>query len=421
MPGNLTLIPDPREAAEALRKGAYDLVVCHTLQDLAYVAPFSVPTIYLSHNALHNDGLNDAAAMAKIRSEVSRFLEERNGTFAAISPMKLESWGMDGFVIRPGINLGDYGGYTGEEPTALAVGNLFVERDHMLGYRALREIVEGLPHRIVGENPSLPEARKADSWETLKAAYRTCRVYVSTTMEAYEDGYNLGTLEAMATGMPLVSLANASSPVVDGECGFVSGDPAELRGRVESLLEDVDLARRMGAEARRAVAERFAVKDFVEGWNEIFEACLGRSRSGHTAAGPAIVETEVEADDVALRFGRTDVYPYTPEDVADFLGRSDPERIAVPKLKLDRVNNSYLCDLFLYDQDSGRQMSWQGIEVHTGLEDGLKVVWPPYLAELDERIRNLLEGTVKSAVEEVQRQGVKASTVDVNLSEVEGF
>ncbi|HCR16782.1 MAG TPA: hypothetical protein DIU35_04790, partial [Candidatus Latescibacteria bacterium] len=63
------------------------------------------------------------------------------------------SWQIEGKVVLPGIDLDDYTGYQGEEPTALCVGNMFVERDHMLGYSLQKQILEGMPHHILGANP----------------------------------------------------------------------------------------------------------------------------------------------------------------------------------------------------------------------------------------------------------------------------
>lgn len=276
LPENLTLLKRQAEAVALLKKGDCDVVLCHTLQDLAFVAPFDVPTIYLTHNALQNDGMNDAGTMARLQREVGAFLSARKGVFAAISPMKLKSWGMDGFVVRPGINLGDYAGYTGEKAAALSVGNLFVERDHMLGYRFLREMLDGVPHRLVGENPKLQQAKKAASWEDLKAHFRQYRVYVNATVAAFEDGYNLGMLEAMATGMPVVSYVNATSPIRDGENGYISSDTGYLKERVLALLEDLELAKALGQKARETVAAQFSVAAFVENWQEIVAESIRR-------------------------------------------------------------------------------------------------------------------------------------------------
>ena len=65
----------------------------------------------------------------------------------------------------------------------------------------------------------------------------------------------LAILEAMAVGVPVVGLATTELPraIRDGESGYLSNDPDELVARMEALLADHDLARRIGA-AGRAVA-----------------------------------------------------------------------------------------------------------------------------------------------------------------------
>ncbi|MCZ6634532.1 MAG: methyltransferase domain-containing protein, partial [bacterium] len=408
LPDNLTLIKQPQEAVVYLKDGEIDVAVCHTLQDLSFVAPFDVPTVYLTHNALQNDGLNDPAGMAKLRNEIATFLKGRNGVFAAISPMKLKSWDLEGFVVRPGIDLDAYGGYTGGKAVALSVGNLFVERDHMLGYRYMKEILDGVPHRLVGENPQLPEAKKAKNWDDLKAAFRSCRVYVNTTVEEFEDGYNLGMLEAMATGMPVVSWKNATSPIRDGENGFVSGDTGTLKTRVQDLLEDAELAKRLGMAARETVAQEFSVAAFVDNWNRIFEACLEQHRK---RAMPA-QEVPVSVD---LSIQPTDLYPFTGEDVAAFLDVDDLDRIVVPRLKLDRVGTGYLCDLFLGNLDTGQPMVWQGLEVYPG---GVpRIVWPAYLKVVPIAVQQILNHAIGTSLTEMEKQGQQAQSVYINLRE----
>ena len=324
LPENLTLLKAQAEAVALLKQGDCDVVLCHTLQDLNFVAPFDVPTIYLTHNALQNDGMNGAGTMARLQREVGTFLAARKGVFAAISPMKLTSWGMDGFVVRPGINLEDYAGYTGEKAAALSVGNLFVERDHMLGYRFLKEILDGAPHQLVGENPKLPQAKKAENWEDLKAHFRRYRAYVNATVETFEDGYNLGMLEAMATGMPVVSYANATSPIRDGENGYISSDTGYLKERVLALLNDLELATALGQKARETVAAQFSVAAFVEKWQEIVAESIRRKnkkatkhpRRGIARCAGEIAGTRIRGREAPSDTGVAELAEYTGEDVA---------------------------------------------------------------------------------------------------------
>ena len=47
------------------------------------------------------------------------------------------------------------------------------------------------------------------------------RVYLNTLVEDYEDGYNLALLEAMSAGMPVISIANKTSPIENGVNGYI--------------------------------------------------------------------------------------------------------------------------------------------------------------------------------------------------------
>jgi spore coat protein SA len=71
----------------------------------------------------------------------------------------------------------------------------------------------------------------------------------------------LVTLEGMASAKPVIVTRTASLPelVVDGSTGFIVPpyDPGALRERVERLVGDAVLVRRMGAAARRHVEENF--------------------------------------------------------------------------------------------------------------------------------------------------------------------
>jgi glycosyltransferase involved in cell wall biosynthesis len=73
---------------------------------------------------------------------------------------------------------------------------------------------------LIGENRDLHYSRRASSWEDLKEQYRSFRIYLHTSVYPYEDGFNLALLEAMASGMPVATMKNPSSPIVDGVGGW---------------------------------------------------------------------------------------------------------------------------------------------------------------------------------------------------------
>ena len=175
-----------------------------------------------------------------------------------------------------------------------------------------------MPSTLLGLNPPEDGGRFTRNWDDLRRSYQRHRVYLNTTLDPYEDGYNLSMLEAMATGAPVVSCDNRSSPIVDGVNGFVSDDPGILRSRIQTLLSDRALATRLGAEARRTVGEQFALKTFVKRWNQL----LGVDVAPAVARPPLTVRETVPGP---RRTGRTKVllaYVSYPATTARYLETS---------------------------------------------------------------------------------------------------
>jgi glycosyltransferase involved in cell wall biosynthesis len=88
------------------------------------------------------------------------------------------------------------------------------------------------------------------------------RFYIHTADPRFEAGHNMATTEAMAAGLPILGNRHPSSPVKHGVSGFLSDNPQELRHYARILLEDRDLARLMGRQARKTVIEQFSLGRF---------------------------------------------------------------------------------------------------------------------------------------------------------------
>lgn len=82
------------------------------------------------------------------------------------------------------------------------------------------------------------------------------------TLPSYNEGLPMSVLEAMAAGLPILSTPIGGIPeaVSDGVEGFLvpPGDVAALADRLERLLSEPGLARRMGEAARRKVEGSFS-------------------------------------------------------------------------------------------------------------------------------------------------------------------
>jgi glycosyltransferase involved in cell wall biosynthesis len=84
----------------------------------------------------------------------------------------------------------------------------------------------------------------------------------------------MAVLEYMAGGIPCVvtDVGGMKELVADGENGFViqPDDPVALATRIIELLDDPDLARRMGSKGRERVAHRFTMEAMVRNTTDLF-------------------------------------------------------------------------------------------------------------------------------------------------------
>ena len=305
IPQNAVIVKE-RDAFDRLSSGYYDIVLCHNMKDLGEIKDYPLPKILIFHNKLTTElalGGNKYSREEYLKS-VKEFIKDiKDLHLVFISKIKMDDWGLDGDVITPGIDLNEYHGYHGSEPKVLRVGNFMKRRDIMLGYSIQEKILKSdyhpfpLLHKeggapiqrmgrgrssvisstLLGINDPSDGGRFTESWDDLKECYRSHRVYLNTTVDGFEDGYNLSSLEAMATGMPVVSIANKTSPVIDNYNGYISEDTEYLSEKIRYLLTSSDEAIRLGANARKTIERDFNINDFVKKWNKIFERLKAQS------------------------------------------------------------------------------------------------------------------------------------------------
>ena len=189
-----------------------------------------------------------------------------------ISPYARSDWGLEGTTINQGITLDEMSAYKGTEASLLTVGNM-LHREHF-AFDHLMQIRARVPVRIVGENPQVPGCRPSRNWDELRSLYRHYRAYLNLTREP-EDGYNLAVLEAMASGMPVISLKHPSTPIRNGENGFLVESVPEAVERANELMADLELARRLGKCARETIEREFSMSAFRARWNDLLLRSTG--------------------------------------------------------------------------------------------------------------------------------------------------
>lgn len=174
------------------------------------------------------------------------------------------------FTIVPGAT--DTGRFTpgdrawGDPPVLLFHGRV----DRRKGVLDLLEALpDGVRLVVSGIGPDLDEARaRADDRTTFlgyvppdeaPAVYRSADAFVSPT---YSEGFSNTILEAMASGLPVVSTDSVGvvDCLRDGENGLLHepGDVAGLRGCLDRVLSDAPLRERLAAAALEEVRRLYS-------------------------------------------------------------------------------------------------------------------------------------------------------------------
>ena len=150
----------------------------------------------------------------------------------------------------------------------LTVANDFVNRDPVLGFKLFRDVTNGLHVCVVGNTPGLSEA--ASCVDDLVREYQKSSIYLNT---AHLSPIPTSMLEAMSCGCCPISVATCAIPdfIVDGENGFLAENAQELRDKLELAINDPDLTKKMGENARQTIIERCNIDRFTREWKEVFE------------------------------------------------------------------------------------------------------------------------------------------------------
>ena len=110
----------------------------------------------------------------------------------------------------------------------------------------------------------------------VRPIYWSSDVFVATS--PYNNFSDLAMLEAMACGMPVVATNSGEThkTIKHGWNGLLvrPGDPIDLAEKVLMLLKDLELAKRLGENARKTVIERYSIEVMGEQMLKVFRKAL---------------------------------------------------------------------------------------------------------------------------------------------------
>lgn len=178
----------------------------------------------------------------------------------------------------------------------LMVARFEPQKDHPTLLRALSGLRE---HEwkldLVGDGPLLPEmerlsreleiSQRVRFWgQRLDVDARLAEAQICLLISNWE-GFPRSILEAMRAGLPVIAsqVGGIGESVVDEETGFLvgRGDVELLRTRLERLLVDAELRRRLGAAGRARYEHHFTLGHTVAKTLAVYQQVLAEQQSAH--------------------------------------------------------------------------------------------------------------------------------------------
>lgn len=203
------------------------------------------------------------------RDHWARLLERDDFSVVSFYPNTVhwlkEEFGVDIPYVPLGLDPSVYTPATGEDGNILSIIHSYAERGW--SHHLWKEATEGLPLLHVDH---LDPNQKVFEYEDLQRALRRARLYLHDG----EQEYTITLIEAMMTGLPLVSfrIPGIERYVEHGVNGFIGETAAEIREHCQALLSDRDLAERMGAASRDKAMREYHEDRWRQQWRELVGA-----------------------------------------------------------------------------------------------------------------------------------------------------
>jgi glycosyltransferase involved in cell wall biosynthesis len=184
--------------------------------------------------------------------------------------------------------------YRGDLERSVVVINDLATRGRRLGLDVVQRVAEDVPVDLVGMRSEVLGGLGPVDHDDLPATIARYRCFLNPIRYT---SLGLSLIEAMLAGVPVVALATTELPSVirDGESGLLGLDAPTLAGHIRRLLDDPDLARRIGAAGQAVARERFGIERFARDWTAVLEEAVDRGSVDRDEPGlePAVVAEAV--------------------------------------------------------------------------------------------------------------------------------
>ncbi len=258
----------------------YDLLIFHTPQQVREEQFLvlseeqrKLPKIYVVHTPFKEDYQSNPEkqkVLEKIRKEVLPCFD----AIVHITKYNFDQWTKifpetkdKSYIIYHGIPIPKIK-WSGEIAKAISAVYNLPERIEC-GPDLYQKISQKVPTTLYGFNSEKFGGLGSMSNDKLKVEFAKHRAYFNSTSAS---SVPMAILEAMSVGTPPVTTATTELPniIKDGVNGFISGDPDILAEKLMLLIDNRNLAEKMGQQAQKTIKKEFSMKRFIKQWNNLF-------------------------------------------------------------------------------------------------------------------------------------------------------
>ena len=181
--------------------------------------------------------------------------------------------GADG-LIRFWVDPQEWSGWTGSDTRVLNITQHLKQRDPWTNHRAWLKFTKGLSTRVLGPGSEVIGVPGQVSYQEMQEALRSARCYLYTGTQP--ASYTLGLIEAMMTGVPVVSIGHHWHNIFGYNKEMFEGPELAVRSELNCdvtqelvrLQNDLGYAQEISAQTRARALELFSKDTVAAQWQQ---------------------------------------------------------------------------------------------------------------------------------------------------------